>query len=213
MVAGIFFMAVGLLHQLNVPSSVTTARWEFVHVLASAMCYFGLLGIMGLYARQVKESGWLGLAGFILLSLWLVLTLPFTFAEVFILPPLASTAPAVVEGFLAALDGSASEIAFGGLSTLWPLSGLSLISGGLLFGLATFRAGVLSRWAGGLLALASVATLGASVLPEQYMPLVAVPVGFAWAWLGYALWADRRVEASEPVLAERRIESLDREPG
>src|SRR5215203_6157192 len=83
LVAGICFVVLGLLHPPNVLSSVTTTRWTIVHSLAIAMSLFGLLGIMGLYARQVKESGWLGLAGFLLLSLWLVLILPFTFFEVF----------------------------------------------------------------------------------------------------------------------------------
>src|ERR671913_2015750 len=85
MVAGICFVVLGLLHPPNVISSVTTTRWAIVHSLALAMSLFGLLGIMGLYARQVKEAGWLGLAGFLLLSLWLVLILPFTFFEVFFL--------------------------------------------------------------------------------------------------------------------------------
>ena len=35
------------------------------------MCFFGLLGMAGLYARQAEKSGWLGLAGFLLFSLWL----------------------------------------------------------------------------------------------------------------------------------------------
>src|SRR5215210_1480786 len=93
LVAGICFVVLGLLHPPNVLSSVTT-RWAIVHSLALAMSLFGLLGIMGLYARQVNEAGWLGLAGFLLLSLWLVLILPFTFFEVFFLPLLATEAPA-----------------------------------------------------------------------------------------------------------------------
>src|SRR3954468_25106348 len=90
MVAGICYVAVGLFHPPNVVSSVTTTQWAIVHVLAGAMCFFGLLGMTGLYARQVKESGRLGLAGYVLLSLWLVLIMGFTFTEVWILPMLAT---------------------------------------------------------------------------------------------------------------------------
>jgi hypothetical protein len=97
-VAGICFVVLGLLHPPNVLSSVTTTRWAIVHSLALAMSLFGLLGIMGLYARQVKEAGWLGLAGFLLLSLWLVLVLPFIFFEVFILPLLANRGADVCGG-------------------------------------------------------------------------------------------------------------------
>src|SRR4051794_8722651 len=72
LVAGICYVLVGIFHPANVPSSVTTTRWEIVHVIACAMSFFGLLGMAGLYARHAVKSGWLGLVGYILLSLWLV---------------------------------------------------------------------------------------------------------------------------------------------
>src|SRR5215210_5367211 len=200
LVAGICFVVLGLLHQPNVISSVTTTQWAVVHILALTMSLFGLLGMMGLYARQVKESGWLGLAGFLLLSLWLMLILPFTFFEVFFLPLLATEAPRFAEGFLGILTGAASEINFGVLAALWKLSGVLLLLGGLVFGIATFRSGVLSRWAAGLLAVGCVLTPAAALLPHAIQPLVAVPIGVGLTWLGYALWSERRREqASEPV--------------
>jgi hypothetical protein len=199
MVAGICFVVLGLLHPPNVLSSVTTTRWTIVHSLALAMSLFGLLGIMGLYARQVKEAGWLGLAGFLLLSLWLVLILPFTFFEVFFLPLLATEAPTFVKGFLGIFTGSASGINFGALPALWQLSSVLLLLGGLVFGIATFRAGILSRWPAGLLAVAAALTPAAAFLPHAIQPLVAVPLGAGLAWLGYALWSERREQAAAPV--------------
>ena len=199
MVAGIFFVVVGLFHPPDVLSSVTTPRWVIVHSLASAMCFFWLLGITGLYARQVKETGWLGLAGFLLFSLWPVLLVPFTVAEVFILPPLATDAPTFVESFLGIFNGSPGEMNLGVFGALYDLSGVLLILGGLLFGIATLRAGILSRWAAGLLAVAAAVTPAAALLPQEHRALVAVPVGLALAWLGYALWSERREQASEPV--------------
>jgi hypothetical protein len=198
MVAGICFVVLALLHPPNVLSSVTTTRWVIVHSLALAMSLFGLLGMMGLYARQVKEAGWLGLAGFLLLSLWLVLILPFTFFEVFFLPLLATEAPTFAEGFLGIFTGSASEIDFGVLAALWTLSSVLLLLGGLVFGIATFRAGILSRWAAGLLAVGCVLSPAAALLPHAIQPLVAVPIGVALAWLGYSLWSERREHAAEP---------------
>jgi hypothetical protein len=199
MVAGICFLVLGLLHPPNVLSSVTTARWAIVHSLALAMSLFGLLGMMGLYARQAKESGRLGLVGFLLLSLWLVLILPFTFFEVFFLPLLASEAPTFAEGFLGIFTGAASEINFGALAALWQLTGVLLLLGGLVFGIATLRAGILSRWAAGLLAVGCVLSPAAALLPQAIQPLVAVPIGAGLAWLGYALWSERREQASDPV--------------
>src|SRR6476646_34684 len=133
MVAGILYVIVGIFHPLNVLSSVTTTPWAIVHVLASAMCFFGLLGMAGLYARQWKKTGWLGLAGFLLLSLWLVIVMGFTFVEVFVLPLLATTAPAFVENFLGIYNGSASDANFGVLTTVWNLTAPIYLLGGLLF--------------------------------------------------------------------------------
>src|SRR5918998_1502695 len=150
LVAGICFVVLGLLHQPNVLSSVTTTRWAIVHSLALALSVFGLLGMMGLYARQVERAGWLGLAGFLLLSLWLVLLLPYTFFEVIILPLVAIEAPVFAEGFLGMVGGSAGETTVGALAALWTLLGVLLLLGGLLFGIATLRAGILPRWPAGL---------------------------------------------------------------
>ena len=107
MVAGISFVVVGLLHPPQILSSVTTGTWLIVHLLTIAVSFFGLLGIAGIYARQVEAVGWLGLAGFALFSLWLVLVPGFTFFEALILPLLAVDAPNVAEGFLGIFTGSA----------------------------------------------------------------------------------------------------------
>jgi membrane protein implicated in regulation of membrane protease activity len=71
--------------------------------------------------------------------------------------------------------------------------------GGLLFGIATFRAGVLPRWAGGLLAITAALTPLAALLPHQIQRLAAMPMGLALAWLGYALWSELREQAAESV--------------
>jgi hypothetical protein len=196
MVGGIFYVVVGLFHPANILSSVTTTQWAIVHSLATAMCFFFLLGITGLYARQVEAAGWLGLAGFLLFSLNWVLTAPFTFAETFILPQLATQAPKLAQSFLGIL--TSAETNFGVLENLWTLTGFLYILGGLLFGIATFRAGILPRWAAGLLAVGSVLAPVAALLPPEQEPKVAVPVGVALVWLGYALWSERREQAADP---------------
>ncbi|CAN7761830.1 hypothetical protein LJR153_007095 [Paenibacillus sp. LjRoot153] len=190
MVAGIIYaVAIGMFHQANILSSVTTTQWVIVHALATAMCFFFVLGITGLYARQVKEAGWLGLAGYLLYCLSWMLTALFTFAEVTILPLLATEAPTLAEGFIGSFTG---ETNLGVLANVWSLTGSLYILGGLLFGIATFRAGIMPRLAAVLLAVGSVLSPVASLLPPEHEPKVAIPVGIALAWLGYALWSERR---------------------
>ena len=199
MAAGIIFAAIQPIHPPDVVASVTTRAWAIITPLKTVMCLFFLIGIAGLYARQVKESGWLGLAGFLLFSLSWALQTGFVFAETFILPMLATTAPQFVDGFLGMSYGRASEVSLGALPALYALVGILYMLGGLLFGIATFRAGILPRWAGGLLAITAALTPTAALLPHHIQRLAAVPMGLALAWLGYALWSDRRAQASESV--------------
>jgi hypothetical protein len=199
MAAGIIFAGIQPIHPPDVLSSVTTSAWAIITTLKTLMCLLFLIGITGLYARQVERAGWLGLAGFLLLTLSWWLQTAFVFAEAYILPPLATTAPTFVDGTLGTLAaGRASEVNLGALPALYNLGvGIPYMLGGLLFGIATLRAGILPRWPAGLLAVAAVLTPAAALLPHAIQRLAAIPVGIALAWLGYALWSERR--ASDPV--------------
>lgn len=193
MLAGLCFIVMGLFHPVNVPEAVATDTWVNVHIFATLLGFFGVFGMTGLYVRQVKETGWLGLAGFLLFSLWFGLITPFTFIEAFILPRLTTESPAFVASFLGMFNGVAGQVDLGLLPTLWNISGPMYILGPLLFGIATFRAGVLSRWAGALLAVGALLIPVGGMVPAEYQPEVAlIPVGLAFAWLGYALFSERR---------------------
>jgi hypothetical protein len=201
MAAGIIFAGIQPIHPADVLGSVTTGAWAIITSFKTAMCLLFLLGIMGIYARQVEQAGWLGLAGFLLLSLSWALQTAFVFAEAFILPLLATAAPQFVDGVLGALArGQASEVNLGALPTIYSLGvGVPYMLGGLLFGIATFRAGILPRWPAGLLAVAATLTPLAALLPHAIQRLAGIPVGLALAWLGYALWSERRAHASDAV--------------
>ncbi len=190
--AGLGFIIIGFFHPENVPASVTTATWVNVHIVATVMGFFGLFGLAGLYARQAEKAGWLGLAGFVMFAVWFGLIMCFSFVEAFILPGLATESPAFVAAFLGMFSGVASTVDLGLLPTLWNVSGPLFIVGPLLLAIATFRARVLPRGAAGLLALGAVLIPAGAFLPPAYEPLVMVPVGVAMAWLGLALFAERR---------------------
>jgi hypothetical protein len=163
------------------------------------MCFLFLLGIAGLYARQVEKAGWLGLAGFALFSGSWALQSGFVFTEVFILPPLATAAPQFVNSYLGIVNGSPGEMNIGAIVPAYAAVGILYLLGGLLFGVATFRAGILPRWAAALLALTAVVTPAAALLPHATQRLVAIPMGIAVAWLGYGLLSERRPGRSAPT--------------
>ena len=197
LLAGICYVFVGIFHPSNLASSVTTARWAIVHVVACAMSFFAVLGLAGLYARQAEKAGRLGLAGFVMLSLWMVLIMGFSFVEVFILPRMATADPRFVKAWMGMLTGDASELHLGALATLWTLTAPLYMLSGLLFGIATFRAGIFPRWAGVLLAVGTMLAPVAALLPNASQPKIAIPVGVALAWLGYALWSEQTAQTPE----------------
>jgi len=204
LVAGVIFAGIQPIHPPDELSSVTTTAWAIITPIKTAMCFLFLLGIGGIYARQVNKAGWLGLAGFLLFSLSWWLQTAYIFTETFIFPVLVSTAPQFVDGLLAFVSGRASEgnVNLGVLTAIYSLLGIFYMLGGLLLGIATFRANILPRWAGGLLAVTATLTPLAALLPHQIQRLAGVPVGLAVACLGYALWSERRAQASEPVLGK-----------
>jgi len=201
-IAGLCYVSVGVFHPANVASAVTSTRWEIVHVVACAMCFFGLVGMAGLYARQSLKSGWLGLVGYLLLSLWLVMIMGFSFVEAFVLPHVAASSPELVRSWMGMFNGPAGTFDLGALPTIWTLTAPAYILGGLLFGIATFRAGILPRWAGALLALSTVLAPVAALLPNASQPKTAIPMGVALAWLGYALWSEHRTQPVPPAVPE-----------
>ncbi|MGH2515557.1 MAG: hypothetical protein ACRDHP_07865 [Ktedonobacterales bacterium] len=195
-VAGIIFAGIQPIHPADVLASVNTTAWHIIPPLKFAMCLLFLLGITGLYARQVKASGWLGLAGFLVLSLSWALQTAFVFVEAFILPLLATTAPKFVEGCLGMVNGHPIAVNLGALPALYALVGVAYMLGGLLFGVAMLRAGILPRWAAGLLAVAATLTPLAALFPHNIQRLAAIPVALALACLGYALWSERGEHAA-----------------
>jgi len=210
-VGGLCYVFVGIFHPANVASSVTTTRWQIVHVVACAMSFFGLIGIAGVYARQAVKTSWLGLIGYILLSVWFVVIMGFSFVEAFVLPHIATAAPGFVQSWMGMFNSPAGKFDIGALPTLWTLTAPVYIFGGLLFGIATFRAGILPRGAGALLALSTLLAPVAALLPNASQPKTAIPMGSALAWLGYALWSERGEARFDrnPAVAEESVALAD----
>ena len=190
--AGLIFAGIQPIHPPDFLPSVTTGLWVVITSLKLAACFLFLIGIAGLYVRQMDKAGWLGLVGFVLFSLSWALQSGFVFAEVFILPPLAGAAPQFIDSYLGVVNGHPGEMDIGALVPTYAVLGVFYLLGGLVFGIATFRAGVLPRWPAGLLAVAAAITPAAALLPHALQRYAAVPMGLAMIWLGYSLWSERR---------------------
>lgn len=200
--AGIIFAGIQPIHPPDVLASVTTSAWVIITSLKLAMCFLLLIGITGIYARQAEKAGWLGFVSFALFGIGWALQSGFVFAEVFILPPLATAAPQFIDSFLGIVNGTPGTMKIGALVSAFTAVGLLYLLGGLTFGISTVRAGVLPRRPAMLLAVTALLTPAAALLPHQLQRLAAVPMGIALIWLGYSLWSERRENAPESLPGE-----------
>ena len=113
------------------------------------MAALALAGITGLYLRQVRQTRVLGLVGYLVFGAGYLLMLSTEAIAAFVLPGLAHSSPGYVNNVVVAAFGGTPTHSIGGIGTLFVIAGLAYLVGGLLFGIALFRARVLSRWAVG----------------------------------------------------------------
>jgi hypothetical protein len=199
MAAGIIFAGIQPIHPPDVIASVTTNAFIIITSFKAIMSLFGIFGIAGLYARQVEETGWMGLAGYLLLTIFYAVQMCYSFAEPTILPLLVPVAPTFVTSVMQMASQSPTDMNLGAFAAVFSFLPILYLLGLLLLGIAMFRARILSRWAAGLLALSGPIAVVLSLLGHPLDRLAAVPMGIALAWLGYALFFERQERSPEVV--------------
>jgi hypothetical protein len=194
--SGLLFIVIQPVHPPENVATVTGTAWVVVALMTMAMAVLGLVGLSGIYLRQVRESGLLGLIGYVLFGSFYLVTTAWTFVEVFVLPQIAVDAPRFVDDFLGIPAGVSAQGDVGALPLFFTVvSGFYLV-GGLVFGIAVYRARILQRGAAALLAVGTVLSLTAAVLPHAVGRYAAVPVGMAMVWLGWSLWSEQRASTT-----------------
>ncbi|HET7799050.1 MAG TPA: hypothetical protein VFL38_01440 [Humibacillus xanthopallidus] len=187
-VAGSIFIAVQVNHPAPDTFTTETAQWVARSIAKSAMAALALVGITGIYLRLHRKAGVLGLVGFLLFAAGYLAMFSVEVIAATVLPSLVHTEPGFVDDVVAAAVGGTPVGDIGGLQTVFNLSGLGYIVGGLVFGIALFRTRVLARWAALMLAVSTVATAALAVLPDAFNRPLAVPEGIALIGLGVSLW-------------------------
>ncbi|MEC5199863.1 hypothetical protein RCH21_002102 [Arthrobacter sp. PL16] len=196
--AGLAYIVIQFIHPSDVVASLSTRRWEFVHILSFAEAVLAVVGLTGMYLKQVRQTGILGLIGYLMFGFFFILQSSFTFAEAFIAPLFAADAPQVSVDVVGLFGRYEAVTDLGPLAALPTIGGLLYVGGALLFGIAVIRARVLSRGAGILLvAAAAITPVAGALLPHTLERMAAVPMGLALIWLGYSLWSDQRAGTAE----------------
>jgi hypothetical protein len=205
--AGVAAVVGGLLYigvQINHPhldiDFITTSEWKVRQAMKVLFATLSLAGITGMYLRQVKRTGVLGLIGYVVLALGFVFMVSIEVVGAVVLPAIAHSSPDYVTDVLAvAVPGGHAAGDIGLMGPLISVGGVAYLAGGLLFGIALLRAGVLARWAAAFLALGAIATVAIPLLPQVNFRLFAVPTGIAMVGLGYSLWREQPTAAGRPL--------------
>ncbi|MHC5794858.1 hypothetical protein ACVXZ4_01740 [Lacisediminihabitans sp. FW035] len=195
--AGLTYVVIQFIHPADVIASLSTSAWVDVHILSFAEAVLATVGIAGIYLRQVREFGVLGLIGYLMFGFFFILQSAFNFAEALIAPLIAVNAPQLAVDFVGLFGRYPAVTDLGPLAALPLVGSVLYVGGALLFGIAIIRARVLSRGAGILLIIAAAVTpVAGALLPHALERMAAVPMGIAIAWLGYSLLADLRRKSS-----------------
>ena len=190
--AGALFIGVQIGHPALDLAFITTTEAAVRNTLKVLMAVLALVGITGMYLSQVRSNGVLGLVGYLILATGYLLIMSSTFGLAYMLPPIAGADPAFVSDVLASFKGGTPGGDIGVLGAVFQIQSLCYLAGGVLFGVALFRARVLSRWAATLLAVGGLVSAALSLLPDALYRLIAFPNGIALIGLGYSLWRTQR---------------------
>lgn len=198
--AGLIFIGVQIGHPHVDVQTIVSTEILVRTTLKLAMASLALAGIAGLYLSQIRKNGLLGLIGYVVLSLGYLLILATTLISGYVLPSLAATNPGYVSDVLAAATGGHPVGDIGPLGVVLRVQGFAYLAGGLLLGIALFRAKVVARWAAVLLAVGGLVSAALSLMPDAFYRLLAYPNGIAMIGLGYSLWRTT-VLVRQPVAA------------
>jgi hypothetical protein len=195
--AGAIFIGVNIGHpQLNL-TSITTTDVLVRDSLKVLMAALAVVGLTGMYLSQIRRNGVLGLVGYVVYAAGYLSIMCTTFVGAFVLPTIAGTNPGYVKDFIA-LTTSRGTVT-GDLGALGPqakVQGVLYLAGGVLFGVALFRAHVLARWATVLLAVSGLVSAALVVMPDAFYRLLAYPNAIAMIGLGVSLWLSQRTASA-----------------
>lgn len=211
-VAGAIFITVQIGHPSFDSFATETTQWVARSFAKTVMTALALVGITGMYLHQYRKAGLLGLAGYLVFAAGYLAMFSVEVIAAVVLPRLVDAQPGFVSDVVVASGGGTPNGDIGALQTLFNLTGAGYMIGGLIFGIALFRTGVLARWAAALLAVSTVGTAVLAVLPEAFDRPFAVPEGIALIGLGISLWRTQRHTATTASATTASATALVEQP-
>jgi hypothetical protein len=193
--AGAIFIGVQINHPPADVAHIVTTDVTIRMTAKVLFCVLALAGLAGMFVRHRHQFGRLGRAGYGLVSLGFLAMLVQECIIGYYLPTIAHSQPVYVQHVLNGAMAHGDSSGIGAMQGLFLIAGMGYSLGGLLFGIALFRAGLLSRWASALFAYGTVSALALAALPESFSRPFAVPTGLALIGLGISLWRSEHRQA------------------
>lgn len=144
--AGALIIVADPFHPTDSLANFQSVTWRIVHVAELAAFILILPALVGLYALQADRTPGLSATGYISATIGVGIVVGIVFMAEFILPVLASQAPALLDEKGPLLGGPFGQALLAALI----LTGVGFV----LVGMATIRARVLPPWAGWVLVIA-----------------------------------------------------------
>ena len=190
-VAGALYAGVQINHPPADLAHITTPDFLIREVVKMTMAVLAIAGFTGMFVRNRHKFGAFGVASYVLVVIGYLAMFANQVIVATVLPTLSKTDPGYVQRYIDGALGTTSGSDLGAVQALFIVSGVGYSIGGLMFGIALFRAGILARWASLLFSLGAVSALTLAVLPQSFSRPFAVPVGVALVGLGVSLWRNR----------------------
>jgi hypothetical protein len=190
-VAGALYCGVQINHPSATVAHIMSTNVQVRETAKVAFATLGLAGITGMYLCQRRRLGVVGLVGYLLFAAAFLLLFATEAIVGYVLPIVARTDPRYVQGVLDVAVGKSTSVDIGHMKQIFLLTGICYPFGGLLFGIAMYRARVLARWASVLLAVGTIIVLALAFLPDSFNRPFAIPTGIALIGLGISLYRNQ----------------------
>jgi hypothetical protein len=180
--AGALFGLFPFLHPNHDPGGFESFLWVPAHLMPNVGAIVALLGLTGVFARQLRAAGWLGVVAFVASIIGTASFVGGLMIEAFIIPYMSLEFPELI------LDDTPPP----GVAEAFLVIRMLFMIGFILLGASVTYAGHYGRDLGALLIISAIFnTLGDLLIGDPAFYLGSAMFGFALGWLGWAMWKDQ----------------------
>src|SRR5919108_174396 len=188
-IGGVLASLFWILHPEESVLLTDPAGYQTEHILDFVGLLLLIPGLIGLYARLVHRTGWLGFTGFLLTLAALLVLMGISVVDMLIWPAIAQIQPDLILTAEGEFNQSSGPFA-ATIALIVPFAMIGAL-GFILLGIAVWRSNPLPKWAGLLLAIGGpLYTIGPGFVPHGVLLLnllVYVPFALATLWLGISI--------------------------